>query len=70
MLTRPEPFDEGVRRVIGLGGDTDTNAAVAGAVLGARDGASALPQSWLDSLVDREDIEREATGLVRFAELR
>ena len=32
------------------GGDTDTNAAVAGALLGARDGEAAIPPRWLDQL--------------------
>ena len=29
-----------------IGNDTDTNAAIAGGLLGARDGASAIPQRW------------------------
>src|SRR2546427_4787506 len=33
------------------GGDTDTNAAVAGALLGARYGEVALPPRWIDQLV-------------------
>ena len=36
-------FEEGLRHVVGLGGDTDTNAAVAGALLGALHGALGLP---------------------------
>ena len=40
-------FDEGLRRVVGLGGDTDTNAAVAGALLGAAHGVGAIPPAWL-----------------------
>ena len=40
------PLDLGaaLRRVVEAGGDTDTNAAVAGAVLGARYGAAAIPE--------------------------
>jgi ADP-ribosyl-[dinitrogen reductase] hydrolase len=56
-------FEDGVRRVIGCGGDTDTNAAVAGALLGARDGSAGLPSSWLERLADREEIEHEAAVL-------
>lgn len=29
------------------GGDADTNCAIAGALLGARDGASAIPEAWV-----------------------
>lgn len=33
------------------GGDADTNAAIAGALVGARDGASAIPQVWIDRVL-------------------
>lgn len=56
-------FEEGLRHTISLGGDADTNAAVAGALLGARHGLSAIPSGWLDRLADREAIEREAEAL-------
>jgi ADP-ribosyl-[dinitrogen reductase] hydrolase len=56
-------FEEGLRRVVGLGGDTDTNAAVTGALLGALHGREALPGAWLEKLVDRQAIEAEAEAL-------
>jgi ADP-ribosyl-[dinitrogen reductase] hydrolase len=40
------------------GGDTDTIGAVAGAIAGARFGASALPDRWTDS-IDEATISRE-----------
>lgn len=60
-------FEEGLRSVVALGGDTDTNAAVAGALLGARDGRLGLPDAWLRRLVDRPEIEREAEQLADLA---
>jgi len=36
--------------IVRIGRDTDTNAAIAGGLLGARDGAAAIPQPWLDKL--------------------
>ena len=39
-LVRPGDVETELRRVVSLGGDTDTNAAVAGALLGARDGVA------------------------------
>ncbi|MBA3456225.1 MAG: ADP-ribosylglycohydrolase family protein [Deltaproteobacteria bacterium] len=33
------------------GGDADTNAAIAGALLGARDGASAIPAAWVERVL-------------------
>lgn len=44
------PFDEALVWVIRHGHDTDTNAAIAGGLLGARHGMSAIPQRWLDRL--------------------
>jgi ADP-ribosylglycohydrolase len=61
-------FEEGVRYVVGLGGDTDTNGAVAGALLGAAHGRSGLPGEWLDRLQDRSAIESEARALAELAE--
>lgn len=55
--------EHGLRDVVGLGGDTDTNAAVAGALLGARDGAAALPAAWLERLAERDALEHEARAL-------
>jgi ADP-ribosyl-[dinitrogen reductase] hydrolase len=57
------PFEEGSRYVVSLGGDTDTNAAVTGALLGALHGREALPGAWLEKLVDRQAIEAEAEAL-------
>jgi ADP-ribosylglycohydrolase len=55
--------EAGLRQVVGLGGDTDTNAAVAGCLLGARDGRSALPRSWVASLADVDAIASEADAV-------
>ena len=56
-------FEEGLRRVVGLGGDTDTNASVAGALLGARHGRGAIPPVWFDRLADGEAIDAQANAL-------
>ena len=56
-------FEEGLRHVVSLGGDTDTNGAVAGALLGARHGRGALPDAWLAKLAERDGIEAEAEAL-------
>ena len=60
-------FEEGLRYVVSLGGDTDTNAAVTGALLGALHGREALPSAWLEKLVDRQAIEAEAEALATAA---
>jgi ADP-ribosyl-[dinitrogen reductase] hydrolase len=43
-------LEEALVFLVEAGGDTDTNAAVAGALLGARDGETGIPPRWLDQL--------------------
>ena len=56
-------YAEGIAWAISLGKDTDTNAAVAGALLGYRYGVEAIPERWLSRLRDRERVELAAAGL-------
>jgi ADP-ribosylglycohydrolase len=58
-----KPFDEGLLEIVALGGDTDTNASVAGALLGALHGADALPSDWLSRLAEATAIREEAQAL-------
>jgi len=41
---------------VNRGGDTDTIGAIAGAVAGARFGATALPEQWLDAIDERQQL--------------
>ena len=49
-LWRAANFEETLSNIIEAGGDTDTNGAVAGAMLGARFGLEAIPQRWRDRI--------------------
>jgi ADP-ribosyl-[dinitrogen reductase] hydrolase len=40
-------FEEALISTVGYGGDTDTNAAIAGALLGAAHGREAIPPRWI-----------------------
>jgi poly(ADP-ribose) glycohydrolase ARH3 len=64
---RTDDFREAVTFAVRCGGDTDTIAAMAGAIAGARHGRKAIPSSWLDVLEDgaygRSHVERLAAGL-------
>jgi ADP-ribosyl-[dinitrogen reductase] hydrolase len=66
-LLRGGDVETELRRVVSLGGDADTNAAVAGALLGARDGVGGLPADWLERLLDGDAIRAEAEALVPLA---
>lgn len=54
---------EALRATIALGGDTDTNGAIAGALLGARYGVSAWPSRLQDGLVLAEPMAALADDL-------
>ena len=58
-LGQPGDLEGTLITVVNAGGDTDTNGAVAGAALGAKHGAGAIPKRWTDVLRDTETI----TGL-------
>jgi len=60
-------FQEAIRFAVRLGGDTDTVAAMSGAISGARHGANSIPRRWLDSLEEgdrgRSHVEQLAARL-------
>ena len=66
-LTTATSFEEGLVWVANLGGDADTNAAVAGALLGARFGAEAIPKRWLDGLAVCDEATALAEQLIELA---
>lgn len=54
---------------VNLGGDCDTNAAMAGAMAGAYSGATSLPQDWKETIVsvNHVDLESYAKRLILLA---
>lgn len=63
-LSHSPDFEQGLLRVIGCGGDADSNAAVAGALLGARDGLRAIPERLLRGLLTSRYLARVAGELL------
>ena len=63
-----DDFERAVTFAVRCGGDADTIAAMAGAIAGARHGASAIPTRWLDALEEGEKgrpyVERLAERLL------
>lgn len=51
-----DSLEEAIVAAVMVGDDTDTNAAVAGALAGAHYGVESLPSRWLDLLHGREDL--------------
>jgi ADP-ribosyl-[dinitrogen reductase] hydrolase len=58
-------FENVLVHAINAGGDTDTNGAVAGAIMGARCGASAIPRRWLENIRDTERLIALADALLK-----
>lgn len=56
-------FEEGLLKVVNAGGDADTNAAVACAILGAKFGFSSIPQEYVDGLIYKEQLDEVVDGL-------
>ncbi len=61
--TTPSSFEDALVALVSSGGDTDTNGALAGAVLGARYGASAIPSRWITHVAQRERLMNLADRL-------
>lgn len=51
QLLHAESLEEGIVSSVMSGGDTDTNAAIAGTLLGAVCGRDAVPLQWLDRVL-------------------
>lgn len=56
-LLNTDNYADCVLKAVNLGSDTDTVAAVAGALAGALYGMEAIPRKWYDGLLKKEDIE-------------
>ena len=67
-LLAHESFEDAVKAAANLGGDADTQGAVAGALAGARWGMAAIPASWLEVLHGRDDLIVLADRLLAQAE--
>ncbi len=61
IAARARSFRDAIHDAIALGGDTDTVAAIVGAIVGARVGGDALPTTWVAGL--EAPARSEASGL-------
>lgn len=58
-------FEEGLLAVVNAGGDADTNAAVACAILGAKFGFSSIPKEYIEGLFYKEQLENVFKDLAK-----
>ena len=59
-----QSFEDGLLTVVRAGGDADTNAAVACAILGAKFGFHSIPSEYVDGLIYHEQLEEVIEGLM------
>lgn len=52
-----ENFEDGLLKIVNEGGDADTNASVAGSILGAKFGYSSIPKKYIDGLIYKNVLE-------------
>jgi ADP-ribosylglycohydrolase len=56
---KAENFEDGLLKVIHEGGDADTNACVAGSILGAKFGYKSIPKKYIDGLIYKDELEEK-----------
>lgn len=56
-------FEDEMIKVINEGGDTDTNAAIAGGLLGVRFGFDEIPERWVEPLLEKDELD-DAIGII------
>lgn len=61
----PRPFPDVVIDVVRVGRDTDTNGAIAGGLVGVRDGVRAIPTAWVAKLQFADEFLAAADTLAR-----
>ncbi|MBP9749510.1 MAG: ADP-ribosylglycohydrolase family protein [Candidatus Pacebacteria bacterium] len=65
-LMHSRSFAEGIEMAIRVGGDTDTYAAIAGGLLGARYGYSEIPEEWRVGILGHDPMIHFANMLYAF----
>ena len=53
-----ESYEDAVLKAVNLGDDTDTTAAITGGLAGLIYGFNAIPESWLNVIIKKEEIEK------------
>ncbi|MCS7254603.1 MAG: ADP-ribosylglycohydrolase family protein [Armatimonadota bacterium] len=65
-----DDFEMALVAVVNLGGDTDTNGAVTGALIGAHCGVDAIPKRWLNKMTVTQKCIMLATKLFELAQMK
>lgn len=69
-LMHSECFEDGMLKIIRLGGDTDTNAAIYGQLAGSFYGYSAIPKEWRDGIIRSKELVSIADKLLDISDCK
>lgn len=69
VLQNGLPYAEALPWLLRQGGDTDTNGAIVGALLGARDGLAAIPLDWRQCVSQEDRIVQTGRQLLQWSGL-
>lgn len=58
IAVKESSYENVIKRAISFGNDTDTNAAIAGGLFGAKVGISGIPHRWYHQLRGKEKVEK------------
>jgi ADP-ribosylglycohydrolase len=61
-------FEEGILKIIQEGGDADTNACIAGSVLGAKFGFTSIPNKYVSGLKNHNELEETFNRYIEILE--
>ena len=64
-LLHGDNFHDSLINIISKGGDTDTNACIAGSLLGAYYGKNEIPLRWIDSVTNTVNDRKELTDITK-----
>jgi len=65
ILKKAKSYEEGIMQLVKEAGDADTNAAVAGALLGAKFGYKNLPAQWVRELIHEAWLQEKVEAFYR-----
>jgi ADP-ribosylglycohydrolase len=68
-LRNQNNYKKGVIEIIECGGDTDTTAAILGAIIGAKTGKESIPSEWRENIVSWPYTEKYIETLLKEVEI-
>ena len=63
-------FKDPIIEIVNKGGDSDTNACIAGGLLGAKFGIKAIPSNWTNELLAFSDLYNIANSIFSYVNLK